>query len=188
MVLQVTSNCNWAFETIKFHAFWWIKSNLFCFVSLQIRTAEVIGMPLSLPLKSTLDVFWLRQTVKTDKSRRRRKRESERKKELTKLQIAQGRSINLWKSGLTIYFFWHLQYSKYRCYCVFQKQANSEAIFNSEFAILLVSTRNWNLWARLKACQKNLIVYWKLDHFNYNLPNRNCLLLCCHKSIKDQST
>ena len=46
-------------------------------------------MPLSLPLKSTLDVFQLRQAVKADRNRRRRRRESERKKALAELGIAQ---------------------------------------------------------------------------------------------------
>lgn len=56
------------------------------------RTAEVIGMALSPPLKSTLDVFQLRQTVKTERNRRKRRRGSERKRELTRLRMKQENS------------------------------------------------------------------------------------------------
>lgn len=51
-------------------------------------------MALSPPFKSTLDVFQLRQTVKTEKNRRQRRRKSERKRELTKLRITEEKSEN----------------------------------------------------------------------------------------------
>lgn len=56
------------------------------------RTAEVIGMALSPPLKSTLDVFHLRQTVKTERNRRKRRRGSERKRELNGLRMKEEKS------------------------------------------------------------------------------------------------
>lgn len=55
------------------------------------RTAEVIGMALSPPLKSTLDVLQLR--LKTEKERRRRRRGSERRKrELNRLGMKEEKS------------------------------------------------------------------------------------------------
>ena len=58
------------------------------------RIAEVLRIPLSLPLKSTLDVFQLRQVVKINKKKRQRENSRKRKRALTEWEYQENAKVS----------------------------------------------------------------------------------------------